>query len=102
MRPFWFVYDRTLFSGRPKAEAAVMAYAAEKYLYCVIEEDKLVDVIDDLKAFHDKVLKENKRLAPVDISKTDKRNIFDGNMSIYIGQQGLRLRKVKDFIELEL
>ena len=93
----WFVFDRYVSAGRPKAEAAVMAYAENNYMYNLIHEDRLGDVLDDIKRYRDKVLEENKRLAYVNI-RISPENAGDLR-AIYIGQQSLRLRRVKDVIE---
>lgn len=95
----YFVYDSYVSAGRPKAEAAVMAYAENNYMHNLIHEDRLVDVLDDIKRYHDKILEENKRLSPVNIRLSEQRLEYDGNRVIHIGQQSLRLRRVKDVIE---
>ena len=95
----YFVYDCYESAGRPKAEAAVMAYAKNNYMHNLIHEDRLFDVLEDIKRYHDKILEENKRLAPVNISLSEKQNEYHGNRVLHIGQQSLRLRRVKDVIE---
>jgi hypothetical protein len=99
--PMWFVYDYHVSAGRPKAEAAVFEYAREKYLYRLIAEELLSkEVIPDLVRYCDKVLAENKRLAPVEISLGAGRcPLKDGHAWIYIGQQSLHIRKVIETIE---
>lgn len=97
---YYFVYDYYSAAGRPKAEDAVMAYASKKYLYCLIEDRMLEDVQMDLERYCMKIREENKRLAPVNISVSDPRHEFDGHRVIHIGQQSMRLRKVRETINV--
>lgn len=95
----WFVYDYYCAAGRPKAEEAVMHYAQERYLHCLVEDYMLEDIQMDLERYCMQVREENKRLAPVKITVTDERNRADGHARIYIGAQSLSLRRVKRTIE---
>jgi hypothetical protein len=97
--PMWFVYDYYVASGRPKAEDAVMKYAKEKYLYNLVSEAALEDIQMDLEAHCMKVREQNKRLAPVDIHITNKRQRLDGHAWIYIGAQHLCIRRVVNTID---
>ncbi len=97
--PMWFVYDYYIVAGRPKAEDAVMRYACDKYLYRLIAEEILEDVQMDLERYCMKIREENKRLAPVKIQITDRRYREDGLAWLKIGEQNLRLRRVKETIE---
>ncbi len=97
--PMWFIYDYYICSGRPKAEDAVMQYAQTKYLYNLVSESALEDIQMDLERYGLKIREENKRLAPVKVSITDKRQRTDGHAWIHIGGQNLSLRKVKDIID---
>ena len=67
---FWFVYDYYIFSGRPKAEDAVMCYAREKYLHCLVADYMLEDIVMDLERYCLELREKNKRLAPVKITIT--------------------------------
>ncbi len=95
----YFVYDSYVAAGRPKAEAAVMTYAQNNYMHSLISGAKLDAVVDDIKKYCAKILEENKRFAPVDIRLSDERYEWDGHRTLHIGQQSLRLRKVKLVIE---
>ena len=103
--PMWFVYDYHVESGRPKAEAAVFKYAREKYLFRLIAEELLAtEVMPDLIGYRDKVLAENKRLAPVEIKLGSGLRLGayekkDGHAWIHIGQQSLHIRRVIETIE---
>ena len=96
----YFVYDCYEAAGRPKAEQAVMAYAKANYLHLLIHASRLEDVVNDLKKYMNKILEENKRLSAVDISLADES--WYGHRTLHIGQQSLRLRRVKDFIDKEV
>lgn len=97
----WFVYDYYTASGRPKAEEALMKYARAKYLYHLIPEDMFDQVEMDLMGQIQKIREENKRLAPVSISANvpTSSSFAQDHMTIRIGGQSLRLRKVKGIIE---
>ena len=97
--PMWFIYDYYVAAGRPKAEDAVMRYAQEKYLYNLVSEAALEDIQMDLERYCMKIREENKRLASVKISVTDKRQRKDGIAWLYIGAQHLRIRRVVNTIE---
>jgi len=95
----WFIYDRSYFSNRPKLEQAVMEYAEKAYLYCTVYEKDLNDMLSNIKAKHNQLQKENKRWSAVDIHFTGPYEITPDSMALIIGQQSLRLRKVKNEIE---
>ena len=103
--PMWFVYDYHCAAGRPKAEDAVFNYAREKYLFRLIAEELLeTEVLQDLLEYRDKVLSENKRLAPVQVTlghgvRLGTMDKQDGHTWLHIGQQSLHLRRVKETIE---
>ena len=75
--PMWFIYDYYVCAGRTKAE----------------------DIQMDLERYCMKIREENKRLAPVKIYVTEKRQRKDGIAWLYIGAQHLRIRRVVNTIE---
>ena len=94
----WFVYDYYRCCGT-KAEEAVMKYAVDNYRHMLIYDRSLDAVMESIKAYHAKVLEENRRFKPVDIHMTDERYDFEGHRRIMIGSNSLALRKVRDVIE---
>lgn len=97
---YWFVYDYVIFSGRPKAESAVMCYAREKYLYRLVANYMLDDIVMDLERYCLELREKNKRLAPVKITITSAQTRNeDGLAMLHIGDQYLRIRLVKETIE---
>ena len=97
---YWFVYDYVIFSGRPKAENAVMCYAREKYLYRLVADYMLEDIVMDLERYCLELREKNKRLAPVKITITSAQTRNeDGLAMLHIGDQYLRIRLVKETIE---
>ena len=93
----YFVYDFYYsVSNSTKTESAVMTYARDNYMYWLISERALDAVVNDLKAYMIGIMDENKRLKPIDISLSNELYEFEGNRSIYIGGNSLKLRKVKD------
>lgn len=58
----YFVYDCYTASGRPKGEDAVMQYARDKYMYCLLADYMLEDVQMDLERYCMKIREENRRL----------------------------------------
>jgi hypothetical protein len=97
--PMWFIYDCYVCAGRPKAEDAVMRYARDNYMYNLVSEAALEDIQMDCERYCMKIREENKRLAPVKISVTDKRHRADGIAWLRIGEQHLSIRKVVNTIE---
>lgn len=97
--PMWFIYDYYVASGRPKAEDAVMQYAKDTYLYNLVSEAALEDIQMELEIKCMKIREQNKRLAPVKIFITDKRQMKDGHGWIHIGAQHLCIRRVKNTID---
>lgn len=95
----YFVYDCYTASGRPKAEDAVMQYARDKYMYCLLADYMLEDVQMDLERYCMKIREENRHLSGVNINVSEERYEFQGHRTIHIGAQSLRLRKVKKTIE---
>ena len=95
----YFVYDCYTVSGRPKAEEAVMKYAIEKYLHCLVADYMLEDVQMDLERQCMKIREENRRISGVNITVSDERYEYNGYRTIQVGGQALRLRKVKRTIE---
>ena len=88
----WFVYDYHRAAGRPKLEDAVMEYAMERFLYCLVYEKDLPDLVSHLKSKQDKLFETNRRTRKVDIHLSRWRD--EPHASIIIGEQSIRLRKV--------
>lgn len=96
----WFIYDYYIFSGRPKAEDIVMLYAREKYLYALVADYMLEDIVMDLGRHCLDILEKNKRLSSVKIYVTTKQSRDrDGLAILHVGQQFLRIRRVEKTIE---
>lgn len=93
--PRWFVYDSYTPAGRPKLEDALMTWAKVNYEYCLISEELLSYVIEQIKKKQDELWEQNKRLKKVEIRLSQ---IHPGNKWLYIGDQHLALRKVRDEI----
>lgn len=96
---YYFVFEYYAVSGRPKAEEAVMKYAIEKYLYCLVADYMLEDIQMDLERQCMKIREENRRISGVNITVSDERYEYNGYRTIHVGGQALRLRKVKRTIE---
>lgn len=98
MKNYWFVFDVHRVAGRPKAEEAVMKYAEVSYKHTLISEDEIDNVGRDLNAYMEKRLAENSRWSPASISLNKNPNL-DNYMALFIGEQCLRLVRVKAIIE---
>ena len=97
--PRWFVYDSYTPAGRPKLEDALMTWTKVNYKYCLIADELLPYVVEQIKKKQDELWEQNKRLKKVDIRLSKNDSAFDNNhCRIYIGEQCLALRKVRDEI----
>lgn len=97
--PRWFVYDSYTPAGRPKLEYALMTWANANYMYCLISEKLLSYVIEQIKKKQDELWEQNKRLKKVEIRLSQYNSFHPDNKWLYIGEQHLALRKVRDEIE---
>lgn len=95
----YFVFDFYNPAGRPKMEDALLKWAAEKWLYCSVYEHDLKDLVKALKKRQDRLWEENKRLKKVDI-KLLKNPVFPEVNTLQIGDQNLRLRKIRKELEI--
>lgn len=95
--PLWFVASAYLVAGQPKAEDATMTYARTKYMYALIPDHMIPYVVKDLQAYSEKLIQENRRLKPVDISSCPGYN--NDYKIIQVGSQSLSLSRVKTVIE---
>lgn len=97
--PRWFVYDTYEIAGRPKMENALMTWAKVNYNHCIIAEELLHYVVQNIKNKQDELWEQNKRLKKVEISLSKNDTGFHNNhCRIYIGAQSLSLWKVRDEI----
>ena len=93
----WFFDGTYVVAGRPKMETELMRLAREKYLDCLVYETYIPDIVKEIRERQDRLYEQNKRLKKVEIrlSKNDGSNI----RWLYIGEQHLTLRKVKEEID---
>lgn len=96
--PRWFVYDSYTPAGRPKLEDALMTWAKVNYEYCLIADELLPYVVEQIKKKQDELWEQNKRLKKVEIRLSQNNSFHPGNKWLYIGDQHLALRKVRDEI----
>ena len=94
----WFVVDYYAPAGRPQMEVQLMAYARKQWLHCSVYETFVPSMAKDLMDRQDILWNANKRLKKVDIHTTSLR-ADDGVAWLYIGEQHLVLRKIREEIE---
>lgn len=97
--PRWFVYDYYTYAGAPKLEDALMTWARLQYLHCLIAESQLDYVVKKIEEKQEELWEQNKRLKKVEIRFSMNDTWDHGHKWLHIGNQQLRLRKVKDEIE---
>jgi hypothetical protein len=96
----WFVTDYYICAGRPIMEDQLMQYAQKEWLYCSVYETFIPSMVKDLKERQDVLREANKRLKKVDIYFHPIRE-DDDLVFLYIGQQHLTLRKIREEIEYQ-
>ena len=91
----WFVFDSYHTAGRPKLEAMLIHYAEQKYMNCLISEDVLTDVVNDINEEQESLSALNKRMKKVEIGLSDGFSYsYNEIRSIQIGDCSLRLKRV--------
>jgi len=96
----WFVYDYYDPAGRPKLEAMLIDYAKKKYLYCLIDEGVLTEVVNDISEEQERLGALNKRLKKVKIDLSKVVAFRDTKTrNIWIGDCNLRMRMVNEVFQ---
>lgn len=95
----WFFYDLHTTAGRPKMEDALMDYAKEAYLHGLVVEDDFAQILFDLEDRQREILESNKRLRRVEV-RLIYNPYYSDAADLRIGEQYLRLRKVRKVIRL--
>lgn len=98
-KTYWFVYDHYTICG-PKLEQAVITWAKLQYLHHLIADDQLPYVVKKIQDMQDELWEQNKRLKKVEVKASEATSwTYDSDhRTIFIGQQTLRLRRVKGTI----
>ena len=94
----WFVVDCYAPAGRPQMEDQLMAYARKQWLHCTVYETFIPSMVKDLQDRQELLWNANKRLKKVDIHYSSL-GADDGIVWLYIGEQHLTLRKIREEIE---
>lgn len=92
-KPRWFVYDYYTAAGRPKMEDALMEVAKTIYLNRIINDP--AQIVEYIKRRQETLHMANKRLKKVDIAFSDY-TADHVNALLKIGQQHLRLRRIRE------
>ena len=90
----WFIHDSYTPAGRPKLEAALMAYAKHYFLDCLVYENDLEYLVANILAEQDILWAQNRRLRKVTV-KMSRIGIDDKTAWLHIGEQHLVLCKVR-------
>lgn len=89
----WFVYGFYMISS-PQLEKTLIKYACDELLDCTVDEKDLPKLEGLIECKQQEEWEKNKRLKRVEISFA-KNQMLKDEATLYIGQQCLRLRKVK-------
>ena len=94
----WFVMDTYEPAGRPQMEDQLMDYAKKQWLHCSVYQTFIEGMVKDLKERQEILWNANKRLKKVDIHASSLQ-AADGVVWLYIGEQHLTLRRIREEIE---
>ena len=93
----WHFTSAYTIAGRPKGETALMNYARNKWLYRMVLEEELDEVVEDIEVEQARILKENPKL-----KRTEVR-IGEPFISHYrilsVGQQNLSMIEVLPMVK---
>ena len=93
----WFVSDYYVAAGRPKMEDALMEFARKKWLYSIVPECQLEQMVEILNREQARLKAENRRWGEVKV----RLAVYDGpwgkddHVRLYIGAQNLFLRLIR-------
>ena len=101
----WFVSDYYAAAGRPKMEDALMEFARKSWLYSIVPECQMEQMVVVLNREQARLKAENKRWGDVNVRLGIwDRGPFgkDDHARLYIGSQNLFLRLIRREFEGEV
>jgi hypothetical protein len=92
----WHFTSAYTVAGRPKGETALMNYARNKWLYQMVLEEELDEVVEDIEVEQARILKENPRLRRTEVSIS---KLLNHHQALFIGQQNLSMIEVLPMVK---
>ena len=91
----WFINNAYVVAGRPKMEYALMDFARGEYMYHLICDSDLDNLVEQILQQQTQLRSENKSWQSVDVHLTDRsRSANDNLIWLHIGAQHLTLQRV--------
>ena len=92
----WHFTSAYTVAGRPKGETALMNYARNKWLYRMVLEEELDEVIEDIEVEQARILKENPKLKHTEVSLS---KLISHHQVLFVGQQNLSMIEVLPMVK---
>lgn len=96
----WFVFGTYQYSGAPKLETDLYNFARERYLYTLVYETDIDEMLRDITAKAELLHRAHKNCKPVDVRRSKDHGYQDNSIWLYMGAHALQLRKVKEELEI--
>ena len=93
----WHFTSAYTVAGRPKGETALMNYARNKWLYRMVLEEELDEVVEDIEVEQARILKENPKLKRTEVSIG--QSYATHYRSLFVGQQSLSMIEVLPMVK---
>ena len=93
----YFVDNFYHLSGCPKMEDALMNYARNKWLYRMVLEEELDEVVEDIEVEQARILKENPKLRHTEVNIG--KSYVSHYRSLFVGQQSLSMIEVLPMVK---
>ena len=93
----WHFTSAYTAAGRPKGETALMNYARNKWLYQMVLDEELDEVIEDIEVEQARILKENPRLKHTEVHIGGPH--ISHHRILFIGQQNLSMIEVLPMVK---
>lgn len=93
----WHFTSAYTIAGRPKGETALMNYARNKWLYRMVLEEELDEVVEDIEVEQARILKENPKLKYTEVRIG--QSYASHFRSLFVGQQNLSMIEVLPMVK---
>ena len=93
----WHFTSAYTVAGRPKGETALMNYARNKWLYQMVLDEELDEVIEDIEVEQARILKENPKLKRTEVRIGE--SYVSHYRPLFIGQQNLSMIEVLPMVK---
>lgn len=92
----WHFTSAYTIAGRPKGETALMNYARNKWLYQMVLDEELDEVVEDIEVEQARILKENPKLKRTEVSLS---KLISHHQVLFVGQQNLSMIEVLPMVK---